>query len=93
MTRTYVGDPVLLEVDCVADISSASSLSIEARKPDGTVVTWDGTLNGTTEVRHQANGATLDQQGTWRLQAVVDMGSGDPFRGQTALLQVYAAFG
>lgn len=93
MTKTYVGDPVLLEVDCVVDISSASSLSIEARKPDRTVVTWAGTLNGTTEVHHQADGATLDQPGTWRLQAVVDMGSGDPFRGETALLNVYADFG
>lgn len=97
-TKTYVGDPLLIELECnraggSTDISSATALSIEARRPDGTTVTWTGTLYGTTKVRYQADGATLDQPGTWRLQAVVDMGDGDPFRGETALLHVYADFG
>lgn len=97
-TKTYVGDPVLIELECnptggSTDISAATALSIEARRPDRTIATWPGTLQGTTKVRYQADGDTLDQHGTWRLQAVVDMGDGDPFRGETALLHVYAAFG
>jgi hypothetical protein len=92
MTKTYMGDPLLIELDCEEDISSATVLTVEARRPDRTIVTWPGTLYGTTQMRYQADGDDLNQIGVWRFQPLVDFGDGDPFRGETVELTVYADF-
>lgn len=93
MTKTYVGDTeTRITLDCGTNISTASALEIEARKPDGTSVTWTATLSGTDALYFDTLADTLDQAGDWKLQAVVTIGTGE-WRGETVLLRVYAHYG
>lgn len=89
MTKTYVGDTgTRLTLECGTDISTASALEIEARKPDGSTVTLTATLSGTEDLYFDTLAGTLDQPGDWLLQAVVTIGSGE-WRGETYMLRVY----
>jgi hypothetical protein len=90
--KLYVGDTgTAIILDCGTNISTASAMTIEVRKPDGSATTWAATLEGTTSVRYNTLAATLDQAGDWRLQAKVTIGTG-VWRGETVLLTVYPAF-
>jgi hypothetical protein len=92
MSKTYVGDTdTAIILDCGTNISASSARTIEARKPDGSVVSWTATLEGTTGVRYNTLANTLDQAGEWQLQAKVTIGSG-VWRGETVLLQVHQVF-
>lgn len=93
MSKVYVGDTgTQIILDCGQDISAASARTIEARKPDGTATSWAASASGTTAIAFTTLAGTLDQSGTWRLQAMVTLPTG-VWRGETALLHVYAAFG
>lgn len=72
MSKTYVGDigtEILL--DTQVDISTATSVSILARKPDGTKTTWSAQVSGGTNVRYVTQNNDLDVEGVWNLQAHV----------------------
>lgn len=93
MTKSYVGDTgTVITLDCGQDISAATARSIEARKPDGTTASWAASASGTDAIAFTTLADTLDMAGTWRLQAHVELPSG-AWRGETAMLQVYPAFG
>jgi hypothetical protein len=93
MSKTYVGDTATrITLDCGTDISASSARSIEARKPDGSVVTWSATLSGTNSLYFDTVTDTLDQPGDWLLQAEVTLGAG-VWRGETVTLRVYPHFG
>lgn len=93
MSKVYVGDTgTAIILDCGQDVSAATARSIEARKPDGTTVSWAASASGTNAIRFDTLAGTLDQAGKWRLQAKVTLPSG-LWRGATAELVVYAAFG
>lgn len=92
MSKTYVGDTgTAIVLDCGEDISTASALAIEARRPDSSLVTWSATLDGSNALRYVTQSNSLDMPGGWRLQAIVTLPSGK-WRGETARLPVYAAF-
>ena len=92
--KYYVGDPTEVRLDCGTDISTATALAIEARKPDGTVVTWTGTLVGTSEIKFDDATSRWDQAGEWRMQARVTMpGRSAPYSGKTVVEQIYARWG
>jgi hypothetical protein len=90
--KIYVGDTgTAIILDCGTNISAASAITMEVRKPDGSVVSWTAALEGTNGVRYNTLAATLDQAGDWKLQARVTLGAG-VWRGETVLLTVYPAF-
>jgi len=88
--KLYIGDTgTAIVLDCAADISAASARSIEVRKPDGSLASWAASAQGATALRFDTLAATLDQAGAWRLQAKVTL-PGGTWRGETAVLRVYA---
>lgn len=90
--KVYVGSiGTQIILDCGQDISAATSLRIDVRKPDGTVVTWSAVASGATALRFDTLAGTLDQVGRWRLQAHVTLPTGD-WPGDTIALDVYAPF-
>ncbi len=92
MSKVYIGDTgTVISLDCGQDVSAATARSIEARKPGGTVVTWTAVADGTNGIKYTTLADTLDQAGTWLLQAVVTLASGK-WRGETAELVVYPAW-
>lgn len=91
-TKTYVGDTgTVITLDCGQDISAATARSIAVKKPDGTTTSWAASASGTDSIRFTTLADSLDQTGTWLLQAEVSLGGGT-WRGETAQLEVYAAF-
>lgn len=91
--RVYLGDTgTQIVLDCGQDISAATARTIEVRKPDGTVVSWAATASGGTAIAFVTLAGSLDMPGQWKLQARVTLPSG-VWRGETALLNVYANFG
>lgn len=91
-TKVYVGDiGTAIILDCGQDISTASARSIEARRPDGTTVSWNAALDGETSLRFDTAAGTLNMSGSWKLQAKVVMPSGT-WLGETVNLTVYRPF-
>ncbi len=92
MTKVYVGDTgTSIILDCGQDISAATTRTIEVCKPNGTKLSWTATASGTTALQYVTLADTLDAAGRWKLQAKVVLPSG-AWLGETAELQVYAAF-
>ncbi len=90
--KIYVGDiGTEILVDCAADISTASNPVIEVKKPDGTVVQWPATLQGTTTLRYVTQAGDLDQEGRYLVQARPNI-LGWSGRGETARFVVRPAF-
>ena len=92
MTKIYLGDRgTLFTVDVGCDITAATALSLEVRKPDGTKVSWTGSISGTNAIQYTIQNGNLDQAGTWRLQAKVTIGT-DVWLGETTSFEVFQAF-
>ena len=93
MTKAYKGDVgTLVVLDCGTDVTAATARSVAVRKPDGSTTSWTASASGTTAIQYTIDADDLDQSGEWRLQAVVTIGA-TVWRGETARLQVYPAFG
>jgi hypothetical protein len=93
MSKVYVGDTgTVIVLDCGQNVSAASARAIAARKPDGTVASWSAVAEGANSIKYTTEVTTLDQAGTWQLQAVVTLAAGT-WRGESVALQVYPAFG
>ena len=92
--KVYVGDVgTQIILDCGQDISAATAISIEVKKPNGGTASWAAAANGTNAISCFTGGANaLTLAGTWLLQAKVTLPSGT-WRGETAQLVVYATFG
>ena len=93
--KVYVGDVgTAIELDTTVDISGASSVAIEVKKPDGTTATWSGTVTGTgnTKIRYVTTTGDIDQAGIYFLQAAVTSLSGFTGRGETVRLHVRLNF-
>lgn len=72
----FVGDKgTEIILDTTEDISTATLVQIRAVKPDATVTSWTGAIYLTTKVKYTSNLVTsdFDQNGTWVLQAYVEM--------------------
>lgn len=84
MSKYYQNDVgTIIEVDCVENISTATQTKLAIRKPDGTEVSWSGTLEGTTKIRYTVGSGDWDQSGRYEGQADIAMpgwsGLGDTF--------------
>lgn len=73
------------ETNSTVDLTSASSLELRAKKPDGTVVDWTATGGSTADPTKTARlgwlhyltlADDLDQDGHWKLQPKITIGSG-----------------
>jgi hypothetical protein len=92
MTKVYVGDTgTELQLDTGVSLASATAQSIEARRPDGTTVSWAGTVVESTKVRYISLADTFNQAGDWKLQAKVTLPTGT-WTGEAVALRVYRLF-
>lgn len=92
MTKVYVGDAgTLLVLDCGQNISAATVRSIEARKPNGAMVSWPATANGANSLQVILDDTMFTSPGRWFLQAKVTLPAG-VWRGETVALDVYTPF-
>lgn len=91
MNKIYVGDTgTLVQVETGQPLQTATVTALVVRKPDGTVVEWAGTAQG-SKIVYPSVVSTFDAAGVWRLQARVVMPSG-AWLGATAEFKVFAAF-
>jgi hypothetical protein len=63
--RGEVGDPI--RIDTKIDLTNAD-LKIEVKKPDGTIVTWDGTTSDNQRIVYEYAAGDFDQIGRYELQ-------------------------
>ena len=91
MSKYYVGDEPLIDIDCVNDISAASEVKIRYERSDGTFGYWVGNPSGTTHITYQCVATDLNLAGTWKFQAYV-LVSGRPYHGDT-VSQLISALG
>lgn len=89
----YVGEVgVPLALECGIDLSAATQVSIEVRRPDGTTTSWSGVVHNLTAVGYVTAAPDLSQQGSWRLQARIVWPGSDRL-GATAVLSVLPRYG
>lgn len=84
-----VGTEVL--VDTVEDISTATIVKLNVRKPSGTEVEWAGAIYQNHYIRYIIQADDLDEPGEYAIQADVTTPSGH-WLGSTAVLSVHAEF-
>lgn len=84
--KIYVGDSgTKIEVDTKQDLTSATTTNIVVKKPDGTNVTWNGTVDpaNPTVINYITTSTDFDIPGTYICQAQVTLpgwsGRGDTF--------------
>lgn len=92
MDTVYVGDETTaIELDCRADLGAATAVSIEAQRPDGSTVSWAGSVFEVTKVRVVLPAGALTIAGDWKLQPLVVIPPG-AWRGKTVKMRVYRVF-
>lgn len=92
MSKVYVGDiGTAIVLDTGTNLGTATAFSIEVRKPSGAVVSWAATVVETTKLRFVTVSGTLDEAGSWAMQAKVALPSG-LWLGETATMTVYRPF-
>lgn len=68
-----------LTLETGTDISTATVLRINYKKPGGASGYFTGTLVGTTQIRYQFTDTDLDRAGLWKFQAYVEIGGLNAF--------------
>ena len=75
----YINQSLLrIELDTTVDLTSASALRINYRKPSGTTGFWTATADG-TKVVYEVTGGDLNEAGKWRLQAFATIAGRDGY--------------
>lgn len=64
----------LLTLETGINISSATTMQIKYRKPNGTTGAWTADLEGTTQMKYQMSNSDLDVAGNWVIQAYIVIG-------------------
>ncbi len=106
MSKIYQGQPLKLlvkgldEAGATLTTIGATTTDLEVKKPDGTIVTWNGSIYATDEnyVEYDAAGdvvpytaADLDQVGRYSVQAIIDDAGGNgPWPGDSVQFEVHA---
>jgi hypothetical protein len=80
---------LLLDVD----ITGASVVQIQYRKPGGTIGAWTATVESAIEgiIYYDIQAGDLDEAGVWTFWSYVIFASGEDARGESALVTVYGA--
>lgn len=90
----YVGDiGTAIYLDTLLSATDAATVTlaaIDVKKPDGTTARWVGSMVG-SEVMYATQAGDLDQAGTYRLQAYVEMPAWRG-HGSTFVLEVLPTF-
>lgn len=90
----YLGEfGVPIRLECGIDITAATALSINVRKPDGATAVWPALAQGTTAIQYFVQAGDLAVVGLWRLQARVVGPGGSDRLGSTAMLSVRPRWG
>lgn len=72
--KHYVGEEGTdIVVDVGSDISSATTAALKVRKPDGSFVTWTGTVTGAgnDHITYTITSVDFNLAGTYRIQSFV----------------------
>lgn len=92
LPRVYAGDiGTLIDVDLGEDITLATNISLSVKKPDGKVVTWSPSLQGTTALRYVLQAGDVDLAGIYFIQPKLTLGT---WSGSATAIQltVYPAY-
>lgn len=74
MQQIFVGDiGTVLLLDCGVNITSATSVKVIAKSPQGLKKEFIGTVDGTNNVKYTTSSADFDVAGNWLLQSYVQM--------------------
>lgn len=75
MSHTFLNQSLLrITLDTGIDISTATTVKVLFKKPDGTKSEWIGSISETTKVLYDLQVGDIDALGTWILQSYVLMG-------------------
>ena len=89
--ETFVGDTVTIRLNTGIDLTGHDEVLIKYEKPDGSTGSWDASMAiGAYSIEFDTDTNTLDQRGTWRLQAFVEFPADVRLHGKWAELKVYA---
>jgi len=89
--KIYTNDiGTVITLDCQVSVSGAVDPTLEVKKPDGTLVSWDATASGET-LSTIIEADDLDQIGVYFIQGSFTLGSWIG-RSETVELRVYDLF-
>lgn len=93
MSKIYKSDiGTVISLNTGVIITGATGLSIQVKKPSGTVVSWDATIGADAKsLEHTTAINDLDEAGDYILQAKLTLGGGT-WRGESAKLEVKDVF-
>lgn len=82
-TRIYKGaEGVEFLIDMQTDLTAASNLRFNVKKPDGTTAVWSAVLSGSTKIKYISVAGDLDKVGVYKLHPYAEIGlfkgNGDP---------------
>lgn len=90
--KVYVGDVgTEIILDCMTDISGATTTEIVAQKPNGSRVTWPAQIVESTKLKYVTIQGDLSHPGLWKLQARVVLPDWSG-RGETFEVRIYNLF-
>jgi len=87
--ETFVGDSVTITLSTSIDLTDYTEARIKYEKPDKTTGYWTPDTVLSTVMSYDTNTDTLDQKGTWRLQAYVVFAGDVRLHGKWAEMKVY----
>ena len=89
-----IGTKIILDTE--TDLSDASVVKIKVKKPSGTTLEWDASIEDASAGTISyiiASSDILDETGLWSFQAYVEFSNGAKLHGETAKLMVYQKWG
>lgn len=92
MSKIYVGDiGTEFIIDTGSDLSTATITNILVEKPDKTITTWSGVVDGLTSIKYLTVDGDMDQAGKYKCQVIVSL-PGWSGSGETFTFQAYKQF-
>jgi len=69
----YVGDVGKeIYVETEYEIPTNADVFLNVKKPDGTIVQWQGTIHNNTQILYITKDGDIDQKGKWYLQSYLE---------------------
>ena len=74
MSKVFAGDiGTVILLNTGTSLAGATVTKMRVRKPDGTIVEWQATVQDTTYLKFVTVAGTLDTAGRWQVQAQVTL--------------------
>jgi len=94
--KIYVGDiGITFRVSTSLDLTTASVTKLKVGQPSGTAVEWTATVYGAATdgvLQYVSVDGDFPAAGFYKVQAYVELNSGEKFYGETVNFTVYAAY-